>query len=753
VNGAVDHHRTCHLCEAGCGLTLRVEHGRVTRVRGDADDVASHGFLCPKGACIGQLHDDPDRLHGPLVRTGSTWREVTWPEAFARASELLGPFLELDRRHRIAMYYGNPSSHNLAGMFYCGLLTSAVRSKTVFSAGTLDSMPTQLAAALMFGVKMMVPIPDIDRTQFALVLGANPHVSNGSLVVAPGFADRLSAIVARGGRVVVVDPRRTGTADLASQHIPIRPGTDHLLLFALVNVLFAEGLVSADLDPGLYAGIEVVRELSATFSPDAVADACNVSSETIRTLARELAGSDRAVVYGRIGTCVQAFGTIASWLINVLNALTGNLDVAGGAMFADPVARVPWERPWAPKALSDQSVFSQPGDNLRSFRRVLGELPSSAFADEVLRGGPDSIRAAIVLAGNPARSMPDSTKVTAALASLDCLISIDPYLNETSRAAHVVLPPSSPLCDAHFDLLLTRFSVKRMAKFSRPVLARPAGELAEWEILLGLVAVCTGRDPMDPAAVDFAHLRGLIEADVADGASPIAGRDPQDVLLELEPRVGPERMLDYVLRTSRDGDHFGRHDDGLTLDAVAAHEHGLDLGCLRPRLTEVLATPSGKVEMAPDAITTDVRERLIPTLGRAPDAGFLLIGRRDLRSNNSWMHNLPGLSRGKARCTVEINPDDADRLSIGDGEAIQICSEAGSVVAPASLTDRVSPGVVSLPHGWGHAADGMRLSVAARQPGVNSNELASDARVDQLSGTAVLTGIPVTLHRQVEGAE
>ncbi|MGZ4278891.1 MAG: molybdopterin oxidoreductase family protein [Solirubrobacteraceae bacterium] len=727
--------RTCPLCEAGCGLEITVADGVVERIRGDADDVFSAGFICPKGTSLKALHEDPDRLRAPLVRgADGELHEATWDEAFAEIDRRLPAIVAAHGRDSVAAYVGNPAAHSLGPLLYGRVLLKALGTRNIYTASTVDQFPKQLASGLMFGTGLTVAVPDVDRTDHLLILGANPLASNGSLLTAPDMRGRLRAIRARGGKVVVIDPRRTRTAQEADEHHFIVPGTDALLLFALVHVLFAEGLADPGALAGLVDGLDTVRELAAGFAPADVAAATGIAAAEIERMARELAAAPTAAVYGRIGTTTQRFGTTASWLVDVLNVLTGNLDRPGGAMFPKPAA-------------GSSNTSGAPGrgrgvktgrfaSRVRGLPETLGELPVACLAEEIETPGEGQVRALLTVAGNPAVSTPNSDRLRAALETLEFMVSIDLYLNETTRHADVILPAPSPLEHSHFDLVLLAFAARNVANYSPPVLEREAGMLDEWETLLRLVGIATGQGPnADVAAIDDFVALEACRRQAADPHSPAAGRDPQELLSELAPRVGPERLLDLALRC-------GPY--GLTLADLEAAPHGVDLGALEPRMPEVLRTPSGRSELAPEPVVADV-ERLHAALGERRDGGMVLVGRRDLRSNNSWLHNLPRMVSGPARCTAHVHPDDAARLGLADGDPVRVASRAGAIVVPAEVTDAVMPGVVSIPHGWGHDAPGTRLRVAAEHAGVNSNVLCDEREVEPLTGTAVLNGIPVTL--------
>ena len=743
-------HRTCPLCEATCGLTVTLDDGAVSAIRGDPDDVFSHGFLCPKGVGLQQLHDDPDRLRKPLLRTpAGDFEPVSWQRAFDEIDARLTPILAGGGRDAAGVYIGNPNAHSLAAMLYNGVFLKALGSRNIFSASTVDQFPKQMAASYMFGTGTSVPVPDLDRTDHLLILGANPLASNGSLMTAPDARGRLRAIQERGGRIVVIDPRRSRTAEIADEHHFIRPGTDALLLFALAQTLFEEGLVDTGAAGPHIDGLETVARLAQQFSPEAVATATGIGAATIRRLARDLAAAPSGAVYGRIGTCTQEFGTLASWLVDVLNALTGNLDREGGAMFTR--AAVAASNTKGQPGRGRGARFGRWASRVRGLPEIFGELPAVCMAEEIETPGEGQIRALFTIAGNPALSTPNAARLQAALASLELMVSVDIYLNETTRHADVILPVPSALERSHYDVALYQFAVRNVANYSPPVLPREPGMLAEHETLLRLTAIVAGQGPdADIDALDTLVATEVARRETATPQAPVHGRDPAELVAELtdadgEPRHGPERLLDLMLRCGPYGDGFGAGPGELTLAELERHPHGIDLGPLTPRLPEVLRTPSGRIELAPEPLVADVA-RLHEALERpaTPD-GFVLVGRRDLRSNNSWMHNLPLLVRGKQRCTVHVHPDDARRLGLADGEPARVSSRTGSIDVPVEVTDAIMPGVVSIPHGWGHGDPGIALGVAAAHAGVNSNVLADEQRFDAPSGNAVLNGIPVTL--------
>jgi anaerobic selenocysteine-containing dehydrogenase len=734
-------YRICPLCEATCGLELTMQGDRVAALRGDGAHVFSRGYICPKAIGLARVEEDPDRLRTPLVRRDGRLVMATWDDAFAEVHRRLPPILERHGRDAVAAYVGNPNAHHLSGALYVPILMRALGTRNVFSASTVDQMPKHVSSGLMFGAALSVPIPDVDRTQHLVMLGANPLESNGSLFTGPDMRGRLRRLRERGGRLVVIDPRRTRTAEIADEHHFIRPGSDAHLLAAIANALLGEGLAKPGRLLEHLNGYEQLPALLAPFTAEAVAPHCRIDADTIRRLARDLAAAPSAAVYGRIGTCTVEFGTLTSWLVDVVNILTGNLDREGGAMFtrAAAGARNTSGRPGKGRGMS----FGRWHSRVRGLPEALGELPVACLAEEIDTPGDGQVRALLTIAGNPALSTPNSGRLRRALESLEFMVSVDIYLNETTRHADVILPPPSALNRSHYDIALYQLAVRNIASYSPPVLPLASGELDEWEILLRLAAIAMGQGAhVDDRLLDDQVARQAVEREVSTPGSPVEGRDPQEVLDALSSRRGPDRLLDLMLRTGPYGDGFNGH-GGLSLAALEAAPHGIDLGPLQPRIPEVLRTASGKIEVLPEAIAGDM-PRLQTALRRDAN-GLVLIGRRDMRSNNSWMHNVSVLVRGPVRCTAQLHPDDAARLGVDDGGMVRITSAAGTVEIVAEVTDVIMPGVVSIPHGWGHDDPETNLSVAAAKPGVNCNVLVDETIVDPLSGNAVLNGVAVTV--------
>lgn len=731
--------RICPLCEAACGLTLQVDddQGRVLSARGDHDDVFSRGYLCPKGASLPELDNDPDRLTAPLVRRDGRLVEVDWAEAFDVVEQRLRAVIDAYGGPSVGLYLGNPNAHTVAGALYGPLVARALGTRNVFSASTLDQMPKQVAQGYLYGHAATFTVPDLDRTDHLVIIGANPLVSNGSLATAPDFPGRLAALRKRGGRLTVIDPARTRTAKLADVHLAPRPGSDAALLFAVIHVLFADDLIAPDLGgiARFVSGVDELRRLAEDFPPERVAQRCDLTPTQIRDLAHAIAAAPTAAVYGRMGTTTVEFGTLGSWLIDAINILTGNLDRPGGVLFPLPATAE------APRGARPGTGFctGRWRSRVSGYPEVASELPAVALAEEIATPGDGQIRALIIVAGNPVLSTPDGHRLAGALGGLDFMLCVDPYLNETTRHADVILPPPPQSQAPHHDFVLDKLAVHATARYSPPVFATD-GRPDEATILSRIILAIYGLGVhADPALVDNQVIGMTLSKEVSDPQSPVAGREVDELSAMLADGPGYERRLDMMLRVGPYGDAFGTRPDGLTLARLLASPHGIDLGPMQPRLPGVLRTASGTVELAAVDLVADV-DRLRAWIDRGP-ADLVLIGRRHLRSNNSWMHNLTALSGGTNRCTLQIHPDDAARLGLDDVAVVK--GPAGEVTVPIEITPDIRPGVASLPHGWGHDVDGTRLAVAAENPGVNVNQLNDGTVLDPLSGTVVLNGLPV----------
>jgi anaerobic selenocysteine-containing dehydrogenase len=737
---------TCPLCEAMCGLLVQVDNDRVASIRGNPNDAWSAGHICPKGVTLGHLHEDPDRLRAPMVKTASgNFREVSWSEAYEEVERLLRPVLQEHGPQAMTVYVGNPVAHNLGLASYIGALVGmagAAGMQAYYSPGTVDQWPLNVVGTLVFGGMWNAPIPDLNRTDHLVILGANPAVSQGSMLSTPDVVSRLAAIRRRNGKVVVVDPRRTETAARASEWVPIRPGTDALLLFALLRTLADEGLISrpAHLE-GKVLGLDEAIVFSEPFTPEKVSEATGIESATIRRLAADLAAADRPVLYSRIGMCTQEFGTLATWLVFVLNVALGAVDRIGGALFPKPAVWSPmFMKP--PDQTADGWEFGRFHSRVRGVPEVLNQFPLGCLAEEIDTPGEGRIRALISVAGNPVISAPGSRRLDEALPRLDAMICVDNWLNETTRHAHVILPGLSPLERAHADDLYWIYAVASCVKWSEPLFDSGADRPGEWELLLRIAGAVLGTPvpDVDVAVMDDLYVQGLIATMCSTAGTPLAGRDAGAAFAALNGQ-GPERLVDLGIRLGPWGDDLGSRPGGLTLDEVRRHPDGLWLGDLEEgRLSDAVTTPSGCIELVHPHIVDDI-PRLAARLDREPHQ-LLLTSRRHLRSNNSWMHNVPALMRGRERCTLLVHPDDCREFGLADAEMATVETDAGSIDVLVQVSDEMMPGVVSLPHGWGHGLPGTRLAVANAHPGVNSNLLNPVDVLDVPSNTHVVNGVP-----------
>lgn len=742
--GASVHCRICPFCEAHCGTLVTVDPSTksILGVRGDPDDPFSQGYICPKAYAVKELHHDPDVLKMPLIKRNGVFEEASWDEALDYTARRLK---EVQAQHgvdSVGFYIGNPTAHHPGLLLYSPILMEALGSRQIYCAGSVDHITKVLSSMLMYGDCSVMTVPDIDRTDMFVVHGGNPAVSNGSLMTAPGMPRRIKAVRERGGKVIVIDPRYTETAELADQHVAIRPGTDAYFLFAIIQHLFASDQVTLGSVAAFAKGLDDVAALAAGFTPEAVAPVCGVPADVIRQIADDFARAKSAVWYGRTGTCTQRFGTLSCWLQDLINILTGNLDQPGGAMF--PVGIVPAIL-YAEKFDGDQPPFARWSSRVRKLPELSGVLPTAALADEILTPGEGQVRAFITMAGNPVLSHPNGQRVSEAFESLDFMVSMDIYLNETTRHADVILPSPSEATHSNFHFFYIPFMVRKIAKWTPALFDIEPGQLHDWDIFLGLAARLTDRS-VD--AVEEALITGWLERFLAAGTHPkLAQVDIARARAAISDQIGPDRLFDVLVRTGSYGDAFGLDAEGLTIERMAQTPEGIDLGGMEPQLPGLLATPDKMIDLAPAHIVADV-ERLRAAFGEAAEPGtFLLIGRRHTRSNNSWMHNLHVLTKGKDRCTALLNPDDAKTLSLATGDMAQVSSGVGSLDIIIEVTDEIMQGVVSIPHGWGHNLAATRLDIANSHAGANANALIDEQLFDAPSINAMLNGIPVKVER------
>ncbi len=700
--GAEQRVGVCNLCEAMCGLVLTIEDGRVTGARGNPDDPLSRGHICPKGVAIGDVHADPDRLRRPVRRDRSTgeWTEIGWDEAFDLVAEKVAATINEHGDDALAIYLGNPNVHSLGAMTHGVAMVQSFRTRNKFSATSVDQLPHQLIGHLLYGHQLLLPVPDIDRTSYFLVFGANPMASNGSLMTVPDFPARLRELDARGGRMVVFDPRRTETAKVAAEHHFVRPGTDAWVLLAMVHTLFAEGLTTP---PPYVDGLDEVERLLADFTPEAAERASGVPARVITQVAREFAAADGAAAYGRIGVSTQEFGLVCQWAVQLLNLVTGNLDRVGGAMLTSPAIDA------IGRGLIGRGHFDRHRSRVRQAPEFAGELPVAVLREEIETAGEGQVRALLTLAGNPVLSTPDGAALDRAIERLDFYAAVDFYINETTRRADVILPPTSHLERDHYDLVFHLLAVRDTARFSPAVFPKGRDQRHDWEIFREITARVTGRLRDKPSLKR--RLRRAARL-----------------------RLSPTLLIATLLRTGR---------SGVTITDLRKHPEGVDIGPLRPdQLPRRLGTRDKRIQAAPALVVADLdrlRGQELPTGDE-----LLLIGRRHQRDCNSWLHNTTRLTKGRPRHQLLMHPDDLAARGLTDGSVVKVTSRVGTVDVAVQATDDMMPGVVSLPHGYGHGRAGARLGVADQVAGASINDLTDPDRLD-VSGNAALSGVPVTV--------
>lgn len=686
------HYRNCNLCEAICGIEITHEDGKILSITGDKLDPFSRGHICPKALALKDIYEDSDRLRRPVRKVDGGWQVIRWDEAFDEVAARLSGILDRYGRDAVAVYQGNPSVHNLGTMLNSRELLKALKTKNNFSATSVDQLPHHFASWAMFGHPFLIPVPDVDRTNYLLILGANPLASNGSLMTSPDIINRLNAIKSRGGKIVLIDPRRTETARVADEHHFIRPGSDAFLLLAFLNVLFDEGLVDLSRLAGFTDGSDVMREIGLRCSPEDAEKRTGIPADDIKRLAREFGASAKAVCYGRIGLSTQRFGGLCQWLINAINILTGNFDRVGGAMFTRPAFDLLM-------AAKGGDIHDRWRSRVRNLPEFMGELPVAAMAEEMVTEGDGQIKALVTSCGNPVLSTPNGRQLDSALEKLEFMVSIDFYINETTRHADIILPPVTNLESSHYDIVFNTFAVRNTAKYSPPLFEKDADAKHDWEIFQELVR----------------RLNGI------DG--------------EFKPQP-PEVKLGMGLM-------FAKH--GLTLDKLKENPHGIDLGALQPCLPERLQTANKRINLAPKILVADVDRLIASDSETTAEYPFRLIGRRHLRDCNSWMHNYEVLVKGKNRCTVMMNDADAEALSLSDGQRVKVSSRAGCVELPCEITTNIAPGTVSIPHGYGHGRKGTDVSIASEHAGISINDLTDELELDELTGNAAFSDVRVRI--------
>ncbi len=745
------HFRTCNLCEAMCGIAIEVENNQITSIKGDHDDTFSKGHICPKALALKDIQEDPDRLKQPLMKTKEGWKTISWNKAFDLVASKAKEIQKTYGKNALGAYFGNPNTHHHGNILYLLPFIQALKTKNRFSATSNDQLPHMQANLELFGNQYLFPVPDIDHMDLFILLGSNPSASNGSLMSAPDYSGRLKKICQR-GEVILIDPRKTESTKTCTEHLFIKPGTDAFLLLGILNTLFAENLIETGrLHPHM-EGLAEIQLICAEFSPELVSTSTGISPENITKLARKLASTPRACIFGRMGTSTQEFGGIATWLIYVINALTNHLDERGGLMFTKPAADMTEITDW----------LGQKG-HLNRYRSISGlpefsgELPSSTMADQILLDSDEQIKMMFVVAGNPILSSSNSKRLEEAFKSLDFMVSIDFYLNETSRHADIILPPTAPLEQSHYDLAFNMISVRNVAKFSPALFENDKNTRHDWQILLELKKRLDSLDILSRAkeSASYQVLKrvgpdGLLDLILRTGpygtqlpGTSQTGRFIVDAIQGFIPSKHPIRK---ILDLSPYGTPNRSLSKGLCLSSLLNYPHGIDLGPLQSRLPERLYTPKKRIRLAPISYLKDMT-RLRKALEREPSNNLLLIGRRHVRSNNSWLHNSYRLVKGKNRCTLMIHPEDAQKANLKDGDTALVKSRVGMLHIETQVTKEIMQGVISIPHGWGHSLPDTQLSVAEKYSGVNINILTDDAFVDRLTGTAAFNGIPVSVSK------
>lgn len=694
------HYRVCNICEAMCGIEIKHDGKNVTSIRPDKDDPFSRGHICPKATALQDIHEDPDRLKKPVKKTEKGWKQISWEEAFDEIGNNINRIRNQYGNDSTALYLGNPTVHNYGAMLFHEKLINALNTRNLFSATSVDQLPHHFASNFMFGHSLLIPVPDIDRTDHMIVMGANPVASNGSMMSAAGVEKRLKGIQKRGGKMIVIDPRRTETAEMADEHHFITPGTDVFLLLAMLRVVFDKQQVKPGKNGPYLEGLQEIEKIVAPYDPEKVAVITGISAVAIEQLAVELAGAEKAVCYGRMGLSTQAHGGLCQWLVNVLNIVTGHFDNEGGAMFTTPAVDL---------MMGENSAddFARWKSRARGLPEFKGELPASVLAEEILHEGEGQIKCLITHAGNPVLSTPNGKQLDKALESLDFMVSIDIYINETTKHADIILPSATGLEVDHYDLVFNSLAVKNNAKYS-PALFKPEpGSRYDWQIFKELARRISGKTSIFDRFINPTRL------------------------LDLALKIGPYGFFRNFLFLS----------GGLSLKKLKKNKHGISLGPLKSQLPKVLKTANKKIKLTPKVFLDRLAEEEFKLMSDKKETGqFLLIGRRHVRSNNSWMHNSERLMKGKNRCTLLMNGDDAKNSEIEEDKNVRVVSKVGEVVLPVEISDEMMPGVVSIPHGYGHGRDGVRMKVAEAHAGVSINDLMDHQQVDKVTGNAAFSG-------------
>ncbi len=698
------HFRTCNLCEAMCGIVIQHDGEKVLSIKGDKNDPFSKGYICPKATVLQDLHEDSDRLRHPVERTANGWKEISWPDALDKVAAGIQSVQKKHGQNAFGIYLGNPNVHNLGGMLTIKHLLSSIKTRSRFSATSIDQLPHHIVSMHLFGHMLRIPVPDVNRTQYMLIIGGNPLASNGSIMTAPNMRQKLKDIKARDGKVVVIDPRRTETADIASEHHFIRPATDVLLLLAMLNEIYLQGYADKaraknNRAAALAPEIARIADFAKDYSAESVADITGIAASEIKRLVKEFCEAESSVCYGRMGVSVQEFGLLSQYLIMVINIVTGRLDEVGGLMFPNPAVDVVNN--------SGPGYLGKRHSRVSNLPDFNGDYPVVAMADEMLVEGAGQLKGFMTVAGNPVLSTPNGEKLDTAFANLDFMVAIDYFVTETSRHAHIILPPVSPLERDHYDVTFNNFAVHNVAKYSKALFAKKKSAKHDWQIYLEL-------------------------AKRLDKKAALATKIERRIVRTL----GPKFMLDQGLRR---GPYAG-----MSLNKLKKNPHGFDLGPLKRMLPQALKHKDKQIHLNIDFYQADLA-RVREMMQNYDDKQVLLIGRRHVRSNNSWLHNSYRLVKGKPRCTLMLHPETAKEYGIEDGQNVKVSSRVGSVIIVAEVTDELMPKVVSIPHGWGHGRKGVKQKIAQAHAGVSVNDLTDDTLIDQLSGNAAVNGVPVQL--------
>ncbi|MFY0670237.1 MAG: molybdopterin oxidoreductase family protein [Alteromonas stellipolaris] len=706
------HYSTCTLCEAMCGIEVATQGNRILSIKGDKDNPFSEGHVCPKASALKDLYDDPDRLKRPIKKVGDEWQEIPWSEAFDYVAEKLHHIQSTHGKDAVGVYLGNPNAHNMGAILFGPYFYRALESHNRYSATSVDQLPHHIVSRRLFGHMSQIPIPDIDRTQHFVIIGGNPLASNGSIMTVPNVKKRLKGVQKRGGKVVVIDPKRTDTADLSCEHHFIRPGSDVLLLLAMLHVVFEKQLHSAEALLPYAEDLLDVEGYVKGFSPETVSELTGIKASQITKLVTDFCEAESAVCYGRMGASVQAFGTLTQYLIMLFNMLTGNLDRQGGMMFTQPAADI--------LPVSSRGSIGGYSSRVRGLPAFAGEYPVACLAEEILTPGEGQIKAMVIGAGNPVVTTPNTEQLERAFSQLDFVVSVDFYISETSRHADIILPPVTPLERDHYDVVFHNFAVRNYATYSEAVVNIDDNQLTDWQIYLSLAERL---DKLNGKST--AHYQALWQKQ-------------------------PQGLIDDLLKSGQYGAHASSGKEGysLSLDKLKAHPHGIDLGPLQSALPNAIFHENKKIDLDFDYFMPDIARVKTHFFDRMRNENqMVLIGRRHIKTNNSWLHNSPRMVKGNNRCTLQLHPVDAAKYQVQEGDRVKVTSRVGHVQVEAEITDSIMPGVVSIPHGWGHNKKGIKLGVASQYPGVNTNILTDEMQVDTLSGNGVLNGVPVSLER------